>query len=155
METLYSLILLSPMILEKRNLTVGEEAQFRADEYLALIEKGIAKPKNKDEYEALKDEREAKQAEEEAKRVKAYAILEQEKLKESVVQLARELDDTLELIEDEEFVERFSKAKMAEVNASLIVERDDLQNRLGSIVEDIASLPLKELRAKYKREEKE
>ncbi len=143
------------MVWLKSNLTVGEEVKFEAEEYLALIEKGIAKPKDKEEYEALKAEYEAKKVEAEARKVKAYAILEQEKLKESVVQLAKELDDTLELIEDEEFVEKFSKTKLAEANASLIVERDDLQNRLESIVEDIASLPLKELRAKYKREEKE
>jgi len=175
MEKLYWLILISPMVIGKESYPVGKEMQFKADDYLELIARGTAKPKDQKEYEKLKLEKEeAKQAKEELK-AKAIASLEQEKLKESAKELKKELESTLELIDDEEFIKtlmprdinieldaelekKFSdiedefRAKAEEATRNLKELEEKIKNReeeYAKLYSDIQTLTLKELRAKY------
>ena len=85
------------------SIGIGEERNVDDAVAVRYIDKGIAKAKNKKEYEKALKVLAEKEAEEEELKVKAYAILKQDELKESAEQLAKELQSTLELIEEEEF----------------------------------------------------
>ena len=103
MKKLFSLILLSPMMLGKESLPIGKEVEFEQNDYLALIDRGVAKPKNKKQYTSLKDKVEKEKLQKEELKVRAYAIEKQTELKQSANQLAMELKSLFELIEDAEF----------------------------------------------------
>lgn len=111
-----------------------------------LIDAGIAKPKNKKRYEDLKKEAVALKIEEDGLKLKAYALLKQQELKTSALEYAESLQSTLEMIRDEEFT---SKLDLDSLNKK--TENFDLF--MLQIVDEINTLTLDELKAKYEAKE--
>ena len=95
--------LIAPMVKGEESFAVGKILDYSDEDAIALIDQGTAEPKNKKQYHEAKAKiAKALEVEEELK-VKAYASLKQDELKESAEQLAKELQSTLELVEDAEF----------------------------------------------------
>ncbi len=130
-----TIVLLTPLIVDGVSLSIGEEHSFKIIDALTMIERGIAKAKDIKKYEEALKKVEEKKREIEERKIRAYAVLKQDKLKESAIHLADELKNTLELIEDKEFTTSFQL------------------NR--AIIDDIHKLSLRELRKKYKDMEDE
>ena len=125
-----------------------DEAEIKDDEALRLIEAGIAKPKNKKEYEKLKKESLALKEKKEQLQMEAYATLKQKELKASALEYAESLKSTLEMIQDEEFTSRL------DLN-SLNKKTEKFDLFMLQIVEEINTLSIDELRSKYQVEAKE
>jgi len=97
------IVLLQPIIKGKETFNIGQKLTFPDSDAITLIQRGIAKPFIKKEYNTLLEKVKKAQELEEQNKIKAYAIMKQQQLKESAKVLAEELQNTFELIADDEF----------------------------------------------------
>lgn len=125
----------------KKTYKAKDIEDFSPEIAIKLIDGGIAKPKVKKEYVELKAKLEASKVVEEENRVKAYAIMKQDELKESVELLKKELESTLELIDDDEFKQEFGS------------KLDVVKTVIAEMVGDIEAMSSEELKEKYKVQE--